>query len=165
MTDRSRDRASTPDRSSIHPSVPNPYPTHTLHTPQQGFPIEERDSSLRTPIHAAVKSGHVNVRARARVCVHVGLADCGLGGHTRTHAHVSPVSPITYPSTQPNNQIQTAIIPPQKNGCDNIYLKRHATPQVVRLLLERGCDVDRMDDGQRTPLIYAAAAHNVAVMR
>lgn len=37
--------------------------------------------------------------------------------------------------------------------------------KVVRLLVERGCVVDRMDDGQRTPLIYAAAAHNVAVMR
>ena len=29
----------------------------------EGFCIEERDARLRTPIHAATKAGHINVRA------------------------------------------------------------------------------------------------------
>eukprot|EP00624_Nannochloropsis_granulata_P004591 evm.model.NODE_32902_length_36922_cov_39.382481.14 len=59
-----------------------------------------------------------------------------------------------FPLEERDNNLRTPIHLATKSG----------SIAVVRLLLERGADPDRMDEGQRTALTYAAAAHNVSLL-
>jgi hypothetical protein len=91
--------------------------------------------------------------------------------HTLTHTYPQQMSaPNLQNKDNTHNPPPITIIAhhhhhPPKPKQKQKKKKNKSPTQVIRLLIERGCDLDRMDDGQRTPLIYAAAAHNVAVMR
>jgi ankyrin repeat protein len=43
------------------------------------------------------------------------------------------------------------------------YAVKNGHLPVVRYLVSRGCDVDRLDEGQASPLVYAAASNNVPI--